>query len=38
MYDNLFLTDLGAGDHNPITEAQVEHSLTVVDQGVHHLP
>ena len=27
---------LGAGDHGGVTEAKVEHSLTVVNQGVQH--
>ncbi len=28
---------LGAGDHGAAGEAQVQHGLAVVDQGVHHL-
>lgn len=29
---------LGAGDHHAVVEAQMQHSLTVVDQRVYHLP
>jgi hypothetical protein len=32
------VTNLGACDHDAVTEAQVKDGLTVVDKGVHHLP